>query len=92
MRPVSIHTASWRYPGGFADANFNFGHLKRFIQKLEQGRFDAFFMADHLAVMNMPMEALKRSLGQGGDRRKPAAKSAAKAPATRRKAAVKTRA
>ena len=39
MRPVSIHTASWRYPGGFADANFNFGHLKRFIQKLEQGRF-----------------------------------------------------
>ena len=61
MRPVSIHTASWRYPGGFADANFNFGHLKRFIQKLEQGRFDAFFMADHLAVMNMPMEALKRS-------------------------------
>ncbi len=61
MRPVSIHTAAWRYPGGFADANFNFGHLKRFIQKLEQGRFDAFFMADHLAVMNMPMDALKRS-------------------------------
>jgi FMN-dependent oxidoreductase (nitrilotriacetate monooxygenase family) len=61
MRPVSIHTASWRYPGGFADANFNFQHLKRFIQKLEHGRFDAFFMADHLAVMNMPMEALKRS-------------------------------
>ena len=61
MRPVSIHTAAWRYPGGFADANFNFSHLKRFIQKLEQGRFDAFFMADHLAVMNMPMDALKRS-------------------------------
>ena len=61
MRPVSIHTAAWRYPGGFADANFNFAHLKRFIQKLEQGRFDAFFMADHLAVMNMPMDALKRS-------------------------------
>jgi alkanesulfonate monooxygenase len=28
---------------------------------LERGRFDAFFMADHLAVLNMPMEALKRS-------------------------------
>jgi alkanesulfonate monooxygenase len=61
MRPVSIHTAAWRYPGAFPDANFNFAHLKRFTQKLEQGKFDAFFMADHLAVLNMPMEALKRS-------------------------------
>jgi FMN-dependent oxidoreductase (nitrilotriacetate monooxygenase family) len=61
MRPVSIHTAWWRYPGSFPDANFNFAHLKRFIQKLEQGRFDAFFMADHLALLNMPMAALKRS-------------------------------
>jgi FMN-dependent oxidoreductase (nitrilotriacetate monooxygenase family) len=61
MRPVSIHTSAWRYPGGFPDANFNFTHLKYFAQKLEQGRFDAFFMADHLAVMNMPMAALKRS-------------------------------
>jgi FMN-dependent oxidoreductase (nitrilotriacetate monooxygenase family) len=61
MRPVSIHTAAWRYPGAFADANFNFAHLKRFAQTLERGRFDAFFMADHLAVLNMPMQALKRS-------------------------------
>ncbi|HWL03879.1 MAG TPA: LLM class flavin-dependent oxidoreductase [Xanthobacteraceae bacterium] len=61
MRPVSIHTGAWRYPGAFPDANFNFQHLKRFIQKLEHGRFDAFFMADHLAVLNMPVEALKRS-------------------------------
>mgnify|MGYP001987957683 FL=1 len=61
MRPVSIHTASWRYPGGFPDANFNFAHYKRFVQTLERGRFDAFFMADHLAVLNMPMDALKRS-------------------------------
>jgi FMN-dependent oxidoreductase (nitrilotriacetate monooxygenase family) len=61
MRPVSIHTAAWRYPGGTPDANFNFAHLKRFAQKLEQGKFDAFFMADHLAVLNMPIEALKRS-------------------------------
>jgi FMN-dependent oxidoreductase (nitrilotriacetate monooxygenase family) len=36
MRPISIHTAAWRYP-------------------------DAFFMADHLAVLNMPLDALKRS-------------------------------
>jgi len=61
MRPVSIHTGAWRYPGAYADANFNFTHLKRFAQTLERGKFDAFFMADHLAVLNMPVEALKRS-------------------------------
>ena len=61
MRPVSIHTAAWRYPGAFPDANFNFAHYQRFVHTLERGRFDAFFMADHLAVLNMPMAALKRS-------------------------------
>ncbi|MEH2289377.1 LLM class flavin-dependent oxidoreductase [Nostoc sp.] len=61
MRPVSIHTGAWRYPGAIPDANFNFPALKKFIQKLEQGKFDAFFMADHLAVLNMPINALKRS-------------------------------
>ena len=61
MRPVGIHTAWWRYPGGYPDANFNFQHLKRFAQTLERGCFDAFFMADHLALLNMPMAALKRS-------------------------------
>jgi len=61
MRPVSIHTAWWRYPGAYPDANFNFGHIKTFIQTLERGKFDAFFMADHLAVLNMPIAALKRS-------------------------------
>ena len=61
MRPIGIHTAWWRYPGGFPDANFNLDHLVRFIRTLEAAKFDAFFMADHLAVMNMPMEALKRS-------------------------------
>ncbi|KAH8693547.1 luciferase-like domain-containing protein [Talaromyces proteolyticus] len=61
MRPVSLHTGAWRYPGAYPDANFNFEHLKSFIQKLEAAKFDAFFMADHLAVLNMPIEALKRS-------------------------------
>jgi len=61
MRPVSIHTGAWRYPGAWPDANFNFSHIKRLIQKLEAGKFDAFFMADHLAVLNMPVNALKRS-------------------------------
>ena len=61
MRPVSIHTAAWRYPGGTPDANFNLKALIGYAQTLERGKFDAFFMADHLAVLNMPMEALKRS-------------------------------
>jgi FMN-dependent oxidoreductase (nitrilotriacetate monooxygenase family) len=61
MRPVSLHTGAWRYPGAYPDANFNFHHLKSFALKLEAAKFDAFFMADHLAVLNMPEEALKRS-------------------------------
>ncbi len=61
MRPVAIHTAWWRYPGAYPDANFNLKHLVRFIRTLERARFDAFFMADHLAVLNMPVQALRRS-------------------------------
>jgi alkanesulfonate monooxygenase len=61
MRPVSIHTAWWRYPGAQTDANFNFPAIKHFAQTLECGKFDAFFMADHLALLNMPIQALKRS-------------------------------
>jgi alkanesulfonate monooxygenase len=61
MRPASIHTGAWRYPGSFPDANFNLDHTVRFIQTLERGKFDTFFMADHMAVLNMPVEALKRS-------------------------------
>src|SRR5271155_1760032 len=61
MRPTTIHTGAWRYPGAFPDANFNFAHIKRFAQTLERAKFDAFFMADHLAVLNMPLDALKHS-------------------------------
>lgn len=61
MRPVAIHTGAWRYPGAYPDANSNFAHLKRFALRLEAARFDAVFMADHLALLNMPTEALKRS-------------------------------
>src|SRR5436305_395623 len=61
MRPASIHTGAWRYPGAFPDANFNLTHIKSFAQKLAQAKFDASFMADHLAVRNMPMDALSRS-------------------------------
>ena len=61
MRPASIHTGAWRYPGAWPDMNFNFAHIKQSIQALERAKFDAFFMADHMAVLNMPMDALKRS-------------------------------
>jgi len=61
MRPASIHSAAWRYPGAYADANFNFKHHQYFARKLEAGCFDFYFMADHLAVLNMPIEALRRS-------------------------------
>lgn len=61
MRPTTIHTGAWRYPGAWPDANFNLAHLTAMIRRLEAAKFDAFFMADHLAVLNMPVEALKRS-------------------------------
>jgi len=57
MRPASIPGA-WRYPGAWPDMNFNFAHMKRCM---ERAKFDAFFMADHMAVLNMPIDALKRS-------------------------------
>ncbi len=59
--PVGIHTAWWLYPGAYADANFNLKHLVRFAQKLEQGKIRRLLHGDHLAVLNMPMSALKRS-------------------------------
>jgi alkanesulfonate monooxygenase len=61
MRPASIHTGAWRYPGAWPDMNFNFAHIRECIRKLEAAKFDAFFMADHMAVLNMPTDALKRS-------------------------------
>jgi alkanesulfonate monooxygenase len=61
MRPVSIHTAWWRHPDSDPAANFSLPTLVRCIQALERGKFDAFFMADHMAVLNMPIEALRRS-------------------------------
>jgi len=47
--------------GRHAGCQFNLKALISYAQTLERGKFDAFFMADHLAVLNMPMEALKRS-------------------------------
>ena len=61
MRPVSIHTGAWRYPGALPDANFSLAAIQRFIRSLEAAKFDYFFMADHLGVLNLPRQALTRS-------------------------------
>ena len=61
MRPATIHTGAWRYPGAWPDVNFNFPRLRQLAQKLEAGKFDTFFMADHMAVLNMPFKSLRRS-------------------------------
>lgn len=61
MRPVSIHTGAWRYPGAIRDANFSLKAIQRFIRSLEAAKFDYFFMADHLGVLNLPRQALMRS-------------------------------
>ena len=37
MRPVSIHTAAWRYPGGTPDANFNLKALVKYAKTLSAG-------------------------------------------------------
>ena len=59
MRPVSIHTAAWRYPGAFPDANFNLG---AWCASRNSGARPVrrFFHGRPPAVMNMPM-TLKRS-------------------------------
>jgi len=38
MRPTTIHTGAWHYPGAFPDANLNLAHINRFAQTLERGR------------------------------------------------------
>jgi FMN-dependent oxidoreductase (nitrilotriacetate monooxygenase family) len=61
LRPASIHAGAWRYPGSFADANFNFAHYRRFAACLERACFDAIFLADSLALAQQPVATLSRS-------------------------------
>ena len=39
MRPTTIHTGAWRFPGAYPDANFNLAHLQGFAETLERGKF-----------------------------------------------------
>ncbi|MFM0632256.1 LLM class flavin-dependent oxidoreductase [Paraburkholderia xenovorans] len=61
FRPTTIHTAGWRFPGANPRANFDLAELTRAAATLENACFDALFMADHLSLLNMPMDGLKRS-------------------------------
>jgi FMN-dependent oxidoreductase (nitrilotriacetate monooxygenase family) len=61
MRPICLHTAWWKHPHAPPRANFDLPTIIELAQKLEEACFDAVFTADHLAVMPMPRNALKRS-------------------------------
>lgn len=39
MRPISIHTGAWRYPGAVPDANFNFPLIRQLARWLEGSCF-----------------------------------------------------
>ena len=53
MRPVSLHTGAWRFPGAYPDANFNFRHLKHFVQTLERACFDSSVLAVRQVLGNI---------------------------------------
>ena len=61
FNPTGHHVASWRHPGGQADAGVNFGHYRDIAQTAERGRFHLIFLADNIGVRDAKMEALSRS-------------------------------
>ena len=46
------HVAAWRHPLAQTDGALNFEHYKQIAQTAERGKFDAFFLADGLALQN----------------------------------------
>ncbi|MGH1588698.1 LLM class flavin-dependent oxidoreductase [Methylobacterium phyllosphaerae] len=60
MRPVGIHGLV-ALSRGLPGRQLQLRAPGAFRKAARSAKFDAFFMADHLAVMNMPMEALRRS-------------------------------
>ncbi len=61
MRPASIHTGAWRYPGAYVDATSTSSIHGALHPEAGARALRRFFMADHLAVLNMPLDALKRA-------------------------------
>ncbi|KAL1907864.1 hypothetical protein Sste5344_006287 [Sporothrix stenoceras] len=62
LRPITFHTGGWRYPGSEPNAGFDINLLKKYTRQLEAAKVDAVFLADDLAVPNVPMDALARSV------------------------------
>jgi alkanesulfonate monooxygenase SsuD/methylene tetrahydromethanopterin reductase-like flavin-dependent oxidoreductase (luciferase family) len=44
------HVAAWRHPQARSNGALNFEHYKQIAQTAERGKFDAFFLADGLAL------------------------------------------
>ena len=44
------HVAAWRHPQAQSNGALNFEHYKQIAQTAERGKFDAFFLADGLAL------------------------------------------
>jgi alkanesulfonate monooxygenase SsuD/methylene tetrahydromethanopterin reductase-like flavin-dependent oxidoreductase (luciferase family) len=57
LHPYRRVALSWRMAG----RQLNLARIRQLIAVFEAAKFGAFFMADHLAVLNMPEETLRRS-------------------------------
>src|SRR5260370_41635993 len=57
MRPASIHTSAWRYPGECLHHNFHFRHLTNGSQALELVTGDVACMTSHHAVPLLPLSS-----------------------------------
>ena len=66
MRPISIHTGAWRYPGAVPDANFNFPLIRQMIQKLEAAKFDGCFFADLFGLYDLHQGGIDAYVRRGG--------------------------
>ncbi|UOZ03328.1 NtaA/DmoA family FMN-dependent monooxygenase [Amycolatopsis sp. WQ 127309] len=53
------HTAGWRHPEAYAAGQLDFAFHAELARLLERGRFDAFFVADVVAVEGPPSRAVR---------------------------------
>lgn len=58
--PTGHHVAAWRHPEAQADAGVNLAHYVEVAQLAERGKFDLFFLADHLSAWPGSIEAQSR--------------------------------
>jgi FMN-dependent oxidoreductase (nitrilotriacetate monooxygenase family) len=58
--PTGHHVAAWRHSNAQADAGVNLGHCVEVARLAERGKFDLFFLADHLTAWPGGIEAQSR--------------------------------